>query len=70
MLHTIEIDGLKRDIDVRPMDEAFIVYRKMYVAPLTPANTGYGRRHADRSILGGANGFCVRRAVAVAGFLP
>jgi len=40
MLHTIEIDGRERDIDVRPMDEGFIVYRKMYVAPLTPANIG------------------------------
>lgn len=38
MKHRIEIDGQQRDIDIRPMDEGFIVYRKMYVPPLTPEN--------------------------------
>lgn len=40
MKHSIEIDGQKRDIDIRPMDEDFIVYRKMYAPPLTPENIG------------------------------
>ncbi len=40
MKHTIEIDGEKRDIDIRAMDESFIVYRKMYVPPLTRDNIG------------------------------
>jgi GNAT superfamily N-acetyltransferase len=38
MKHSIEIGGLQRDIDIRPMDEDFIVYRKMYVPPLTREN--------------------------------
>jgi len=38
MKHPIEIGGLRRDIDIRPMDEDFIVYRKMYVPPLTREN--------------------------------
>ena len=38
MKHPIEIGGLQRDIDIRPMDEDFIVYRKMYVPPLTREN--------------------------------
>jgi len=36
--HSIEIGGVRRDIDIRPMGEDFIVYRKMYVAPLTREN--------------------------------
>lgn len=40
MKHKILIEGRKKDIDIRPMDESFIVYRKMYVPPLTPANIG------------------------------
>jgi GNAT superfamily N-acetyltransferase len=40
MKHTIEMDGEKRDIDIRPMDESFIVYRKMYAPPLTRDNIG------------------------------
>ena len=38
MRHSIKIGGLQRDIDIRPMDEDFIVYRKMYVPPLTREN--------------------------------
>lgn len=40
MKHTIEIDGQERIIDIRAMDESFIVYRKMYVPPLTRDNIG------------------------------
>jgi len=40
MKHRIQIDGGERDIDIRGMDASFIVYRKMYVPPLTPANIG------------------------------
>jgi len=32
--HTIEIDGGKRVLDIRPMDESFIVYGKLWEAPL------------------------------------
>lgn len=38
MKHRIAIEGQERDIVIRPMDEGFIVYRKMYVPPITPAN--------------------------------
>jgi GNAT superfamily N-acetyltransferase len=38
MKHSIIIGGLPREIDIRPMDEEFIVYRKMYVPPLTREN--------------------------------
>lgn len=40
MTHTIPIDGQTRQIDIRTMDESFIVYRKMYVPPLTRENIG------------------------------
>ncbi|KKL45882.1 hypothetical protein LCGC14_2351200, partial [marine sediment metagenome] len=40
MKHQIEIDGQMRDIEIKAMDESFIVYRKMYKAPLTPENIG------------------------------
>lgn len=40
MKHTITIDGRRRDLDIRPMDESFIVYRKMFNPPLTPRNIG------------------------------
>ena len=40
MKHTIEIDGQAKAIDIRAMDETFIVYRKMYVPPLTRDNIG------------------------------
>ncbi len=40
MKHTITIDGQKRDLDIRPMDESFIVYRKMFAPPLAPDNIG------------------------------
>jgi GNAT superfamily N-acetyltransferase len=40
MKHTIEIDGERREIDIRAMDESFIVYRKMFAPPLTPDNIG------------------------------
>lgn len=40
--HTIEIDGERRDIDIRPMDESFVVYRKMYVPPITRENLATG----------------------------
>lgn len=40
MKHTISFDGESRDIDIRLMDESFIVYRKMYRPPLTPENIG------------------------------
>ena len=40
MKHTIEIDGEQCDIEIRAMDESFIVYRKMYVPPLTRDNIG------------------------------
>jgi GNAT superfamily N-acetyltransferase len=38
MKHPITIGGLQRIIDIRPMDEHFIVYRKMYVPPITREN--------------------------------
>lgn len=40
MKHSIVFEEQDRDIDIRPMDERFIVYRKMYAPPLTPANIG------------------------------
>jgi hypothetical protein len=40
--HTIEIDGDQRDIEIRPMDEGFIVYRKMYLPPITRENLDTG----------------------------
>lgn len=40
MKHRIAIEGQERDIHVRLMDEIFVVYRKMYAPPLTPANIG------------------------------
>jgi hypothetical protein len=40
MKHSILLDGGERDIDIRAMDESFIVYRKMYLPPLTPENIG------------------------------
>ncbi len=40
MKHQITVDGQERQIDIRPMDEDFIVYRKMYVPPLTRENIG------------------------------
>jgi len=40
MRHTIQIDGAKRRIEIRAMDEDFVVYRKMYVPPLTSDNIG------------------------------
>jgi hypothetical protein len=36
MKHRISFNGASRDIDIRLMDETFIVYRKMYRPPLTP----------------------------------
>jgi GNAT superfamily N-acetyltransferase len=36
--HTISIDGQERAIDIRAMGEEFIVYCKMFEAPLTPQN--------------------------------
>ena len=42
MRHTIEINGERREIHIRPMDEDFIVYRKMYVPPITRDNIGTG----------------------------
>ena len=52
MKHPIKIGGLQRDIDIRPMDEDFIVYRKMYVPPLTresisEVNPGDWREHLE-----------------------
>jgi len=40
MTHTFRFDGELRVIDVRLMDESFIVFRKMYTPPLTPENIG------------------------------
>jgi len=40
MKHTIEIDDQRRDIEIRAMDQSFIVYRKMFLPPLTPENIG------------------------------
>ncbi|MBN1348480.1 GNAT family N-acetyltransferase [candidate division KSB1 bacterium] len=42
MKHAIEIDGERRDIDIRPMDDEFIVFRKMYVPPITRENLTAG----------------------------
>jgi hypothetical protein len=47
MKHTIEIDGEQRDIEIKAMDESFIVYRKMYMPPLTPKNIGTIASHDD-----------------------
>jgi GNAT superfamily N-acetyltransferase len=47
MKHVIEIDGKPREISIRAMDESFIVYRKMYVPPLTPENIGTIAPHDD-----------------------
>ncbi len=38
MKQTILCEGKSKEIDVRLMDESFIVYRKMYRPPLTPDN--------------------------------
>jgi GNAT superfamily N-acetyltransferase len=38
--HAIAVDGQERGIEIRAMGEGFIVYRKMYVPPLTPDNIG------------------------------
>lgn len=38
MKHCVEIDGEKRQLDIRAMDEDFIVWRKMFKASLTPDN--------------------------------
>jgi GNAT superfamily N-acetyltransferase len=40
MKHSVTIDSEERIIDIRAMDEDFIVYRKMYKPPLTPENIG------------------------------
>jgi len=40
MKHEMRIDGENRHLTIRAMDENFIVYRKMYTAPLTPGNIG------------------------------
>lgn len=42
MKQKIVIEGRETDIDIRPMDESFVVYRKMYEPPITPANIGKG----------------------------
>ena len=47
MKHTIQIDNEQRDIEIRAMDESFIVYRKMYVPPLTPENIDTIAPHDD-----------------------
>jgi GNAT superfamily N-acetyltransferase len=52
MKHPITIGGLQRIIDIRPMGEDFIVYRKMYVPPLTrenisEVNPGDWREHLE-----------------------
>jgi len=39
MKHGIVLGGRAKDIEIRAMDESFIVYRTMYVAPLTRENT-------------------------------
>ena len=49
MRHTITIDGERRDIDIRAMDESFIMYDKLWKAPLkrgalpkpAPGTTGH-----------------------------
>ena len=38
MKHIVEIDGEKRVLDICAMDESFIVWRKMFRAPLTTEN--------------------------------
>ncbi len=38
MEHRITIDGHEKVLDIRAMDEGFIVYRKMFTAPLTADN--------------------------------
>jgi len=38
MEHRIRIDGRERVLDIRPMDESFIVWRKMFTPPLTAEN--------------------------------
>ncbi len=40
MKHHIRIDGQEKIIDIRAMDEDFIVYRKMFVPPLTRESIG------------------------------
>ncbi len=47
MKHTIDIDGERRDIEIKAMDESFVVYRKMYVPPLTAENIGTIGPHDD-----------------------
>ena len=50
MKHTISIDGARRDIAIREMDESFIMYDKLWKAPLkrgdlpepAPGTTGHG----------------------------
>jgi len=38
MKHVVEIEGEKHELDIRAMDEEFIVWRKMFTAPLTAVN--------------------------------
>jgi hypothetical protein len=40
MKHAIVVDRARHEIDIRAMDEDFIVYRKMFVPPLTHENIG------------------------------
>lgn len=47
MKHRIVVDGRARQIDIRPMDGSFVVYRKMYVPPLTRENIGTIAPHDD-----------------------
>jgi len=47
MKRTIEIDSEQRDIEINAMVESFIVYRKMYMPPLTPKNIGTIASHDD-----------------------
>lgn len=34
MKHAVTVDGVKRDLDIRAMDESFIVYCKLFSAPM------------------------------------
>jgi hypothetical protein len=45
--HRITINGQERVIDIRAMDESFIVYRKMYKPPLTRENISVFAEHDD-----------------------
>ena len=40
MNHTVDLDGEKRALDIRAMDERLIVWRKMFTAPLTAGSMG------------------------------